>query len=34
MEHIFRKQWIYVGRRGQLARAGDYFTAQIGDGRS
>ncbi|HXJ80260.1 MAG TPA: aromatic ring-hydroxylating dioxygenase subunit alpha [Candidatus Methylomirabilis sp.] len=31
IEQIFRKEWIYVGHRGQLARAGDYFTAQIGD---
>jgi choline monooxygenase len=31
MECIFRKEWIYVGHHGQLASAGDYYTAQVGD---
>jgi phenylpropionate dioxygenase-like ring-hydroxylating dioxygenase large terminal subunit len=30
-ERIFRRSWQYVGRADQLARAGDFFTATLGD---
>src|SRR5215210_8891362 len=30
-ERIFRRSWQYVGRADQVARIGDYFTAQLGD---
>lgn len=29
--NIFRKTWQYVGHTGQLAKPGDFFTAQLGD---
>ncbi|MBV9328604.1 MAG: aromatic ring-hydroxylating dioxygenase subunit alpha [Chloroflexi bacterium] len=29
--YIFRRSWQYVGRTEQVAQAGDYFTAQVGD---
>ena len=30
-ERIFRRSWQYVGRAEQVAHAGDYFTAAVGD---
>ncbi len=30
-ERIFRKTWQYVGHVEQVARAGDFFTATLGD---
>lgn len=30
-ERIFRRSWQYVGLTEQLARAGDFFTAQLGE---
>ena len=29
--NIFRKSWQYVGHFGQVGRAGDFFTARLGD---
>src|SRR5262249_57932170 len=29
--NIFRKSWQYVGHAGQVGRAGDFFTARLGD---
>ena len=28
-EKIFSKQWVLVGHRGELAKAGDYFVAEV-----
>jgi glycine betaine catabolism A len=28
-EKIFSRQWVLVGHQGQIAQAGDYFTAEI-----
>jgi Rieske 2Fe-2S family protein len=30
LEHIFYKQWLFVGHDGEMPRPGDYITAQIG----
>ena len=30
-DHIFRRYWQYVGLTEQLARPGDFFTAQLGE---
>jgi choline monooxygenase len=30
-DRIFRHSWQYVGRAEQVARAGDYFTAHVGE---
>ncbi|MGH7778806.1 MAG: aromatic ring-hydroxylating oxygenase subunit alpha [Candidatus Binataceae bacterium] len=30
-ERIFNRSWQYAGHLGQVARPGDFFTAQIGD---
>src|SRR5262249_39772579 len=29
-DRIFRRSWQYVGRAEQLARPGDYLTAEVG----
>ena len=29
-ERIFRRSWEYVGHRGQVAKAGDFFTCEVG----
>ncbi|MGZ3676448.1 MAG: aromatic ring-hydroxylating oxygenase subunit alpha [Ktedonobacterales bacterium] len=30
-DHVFRRCWQYVGLTEQLARPGDFFTAQLGE---
>src|SRR5690349_3484351 len=30
-ENIFHRSWQYVGNTGQVSRAGDFFTATLGD---
>ncbi len=30
MEHIFRKEWLFVGHTAELPSTGSYFTVQIG----
>src|SRR5438034_9885796 len=30
-DRIFSKQWVLVGHQSQLAEAGDYFVAEVGD---
>lgn len=31
MKHLFRNAWVYIGHESQVAKPGDYITAQIGD---
>ena len=30
IKHIYEKTWIYCGHETQIAKAGDYWTFQIG----
>ena len=31
MKHLFPNAWVYIGHESQVAKPGDYITAQIGD---
>ena len=31
MEHIWYRDWLFIGHDCEIPRAGNYFTAQIGD---
>ena len=31
VEHLFHKDWIFVGHDCEVAKAGDFFTVQVGD---